>query len=155
MLAVVFIFVAIFTFAYESMEMQKPAAVPGSMNASGKGSIVRFSGRPGAVFNVEIANTPDERSYGLMNRTYLPPDSGMLFVFDDVANEAFWMKDTLIPLDMIFIDQTGRVLNVYENATPLSETPINSAGPCKFVLEINGGTCDKYGIRAGDQVLFE
>lgn len=99
---------------------------------------------------VEIADTQAAREQGLMNRTSMPQDHGMLFVFDYQANVSFWMKDTLIPLDMVFLDSNGRIVDIYKNATPLSEDIYRAKSPSKYVIELNGGYCDMYGIRTGD-----
>jgi uncharacterized protein len=99
---------------------------------------------------VEIADTEATREYGLMNRTSMPPDHGMLFIFDYQSNVSFWMKDTLIPLDMVFLDSNGRIGDIYKNATPLSETIYTAKIPSKYVVELNGGYCDVHGIKIGD-----
>jgi uncharacterized protein len=103
-------------------------------------------------FKVEMADTPDKRLRGLMYRTHLDPDKGMLFDFGDPEPVSFWMKNTLIPLDMIFITADGRVANVAANAIPGDLTPIDSAGAVTGVLEIPGGEAAKLGIKPGDVV---
>jgi len=104
-------------------------------------------------FEVEIAATEETRAHGLMGRDSLAPDAGMLFEFPESAVEAFWMKDTLIPLDMLFIDKTGRIVHIAERAVPYDETPISSVVPVTGVLELNGGTVDRLKIRDGDRVV--
>ena len=96
-------------------------------------------------YNVEVANTPREISQGLMFRTALAPDAGMLFVFDRDEDRYFWMENTLIPLDMIYISGDGRVVGVRENAVPRSREPITPPGPSKYVLEVNGDQCRQHG----------
>jgi uncharacterized protein len=103
-------------------------------------------------FEVEIAKDDASRARGLMDRRYMPADHGMLFEFDREAPEAFWMKDTYIPLDMIFISGAGVVTNIAANAEPLSERAIPSGPPCAAVLELNGGEAAKIGLRVGDKV---
>lgn len=103
-------------------------------------------------FSVEIADTPRARELGLMFRTTLSPDAGMLFDFHDSEPVAFWMKNTLIPLDMLFIRADGRIANIRAMATPGDLTPIPSAGPVQAVLELAGGTAARLGIKAGDRV---
>jgi len=103
-------------------------------------------------FEVEIAKDEAARAYGLMNRRYMESDHGMLFEFDRDAPQAFWMKDTYIPLDIIFISRTGVVTNVVANAEPLSERVIPSGPPCAAVLELNGGTAAAIGLRVGDKI---
>ena len=87
-----------------------------------------------------------------MNRRYMAADHGMLFEFPKDAQQAFWMKNTYIPLDMIFISRTGVVTNIVANAEPLSETIIPSGPPCAAVLELNGGMAAKIGLKVGDRV---
>ena len=103
-------------------------------------------------FEVEVVDTEATRERGLMYRTTLAPNAGMLFDFPEPRQEAFWMKNTYIPLDIIFIDQTGQILNIAKQATPLSLDEILSAGPVRGVLEIAGGRSDQLGIEAGDVV---
>lgn len=105
-------------------------------------------------FNVELAVTPAQRAYGLMYRMSLAPDAGMLFLFDREAPRAFWMKNTYLPLDIIFLDGKGRIVSIARNTTPLSETPIRSGAPAMGVLEVNAGTADRLGLADGDRVVF-
>lgn len=104
-------------------------------------------------FVVEIAATPADRQQGLMFRRELPAWSGMLFDFERPQPVAMWMKNTLIPLDMLFIDAGGKVVRVAENTEPLSLTSIPAPVPVLAVLELNGGTAARIGIRAGDRVV--
>ncbi len=103
---------------------------------------------------VEVVRTDEERARGLMFRNSLAPDAGMLFLFEEAGEHAFWMKNTLIPLDMIFIDDDGRVSGVVARATPGSLEP-RSGGRSRFVLEVNGGWAEAHGVGPGDQVRFE
>ncbi|HYB09553.1 MAG TPA: DUF192 domain-containing protein [Alphaproteobacteria bacterium] len=103
-------------------------------------------------FTVELANTPAEREMGLMFRSSLAPDAGMLFDFKEPQIVAFWMKNTLIPLDMLFIDKTGRIVRIVERAVPGSLTPISSGEPVLAVLEVNSGTASRLEIHTGDIV---
>jgi uncharacterized protein len=104
------------------------------------------------VFQVEMAVTPEEKEHGLMFRRELPEGQGMLFDFQFDQNVAFWMKNTYIPLDMLFIRADGRILRIAENTEPMSERNIPSGGPVRAVLEVIGGTAKKLGIAAGDRV---
>ena len=104
------------------------------------------------VFAVEMASTAAEQAKGLMFRRELPEGQGMLFDFHQEQPTSFWMKNTYIPLDMIFIRGDGRILRIAENTVPLSETLIPSGGPVRAVLEVNGGTAKKLGIAPGDRV---
>ena len=105
-----------------------------------------------ARFNVEIADDPAERSQGLMNRESLPASAGMLFIYEAPQPATFWMKDTLIPLDMIFLDATGKVTRVHENAVPLDLTGIDGGRDIAAVLEINGGLAHRLGIAEGTEL---
>jgi uncharacterized protein len=104
------------------------------------------------VFSVELANTDEQRARGLMFRKELPEGTGMLFDFEREADVSMWMKNTYIPLDMIFIKRDGRILRIAENTEPMSTTIIPSGGPALAVLEVIGGTAKKLGIAPGDRV---
>lgn len=103
-----------------------------------------------ARFSIELADEPDERAQGLMHRESLPSASGMLFVFERPQPAAFWMKNTLIPLDMIFTDRSGVITHIHENAIPHDETPIPGGQAVYAVLEVNGGMSRKLGLGVGD-----
>jgi uncharacterized protein len=104
------------------------------------------------AFTVEVQHTPEELARGLMNRPSLPADAGMLFDFGSDRPVSMWMKNTLIPLDMVFIDKDGRITGIAQRAVPYSLEVIPSPGPVRAVLEINGGVAEKLGIRTGDRV---
>jgi uncharacterized protein len=106
-------------------------------------------------FTIELALTPAEQEQGLMYRDSLAPDAGMLFVFPETQTAVFWMKNTRIPLDMLFIAATGRIADIHERAVPMSEANIESKVPVKAVLELNGGTVDRLKIRIGDLVRYK
>ncbi|MGL4234886.1 DUF192 domain-containing protein [Tabrizicola sp.] len=103
-------------------------------------------------FAVEVADDAEERARGLMFRTELAPASGMLFVYESPRRVGFWMKNTLIPLDMVFADATGTVTKVHSNAVPGDLTPIDGGEGVQFVLEINGGLAEKLGIGPGAEL---
>lgn len=104
-------------------------------------------------FTVEVADDDAERSRGLMFREEMARGAGMLFVFDPPRGVSFWMRNTLIPLDMIFADPTGTVVSVHSNAVPGDETPIPGGSDDIYtVLEINGGLAERYGIGPGTQM---
>jgi uncharacterized membrane protein (UPF0127 family) len=129
--------------AFVSMPRKEPAYGPAVEIVTEHGT---------STVQVEVANTPEMREQGLMNRPSLGPEAGMLFVFDDMNMRYFWMENTLIPLDMIFISADGTVVSVRENTTPLSRDLITSVAPCRFVLEVNGGYCREHGVSAGNKV---
>jgi uncharacterized protein len=119
------------------------------------GPTARIETRSGRVdVALEIAATPEARSRGLMYRQELADGHGMLFVFDEDANHEFWMKNTLIPLDMIFITVDGHVAGVRKNATPLSTAQISVGTPSRYVLEVPGGWAERRGVAVGDRVEF-
>lgn len=103
-------------------------------------------------FFVEIADNDAERERGLMFRKELAPDRGMLFDFHEPREVAFWMKNTLIPLDIVYIQPNGTVLSIARNTTPMSEAPIPSGGPILGVLELAGGRAQEIGLMPGDRV---
>ncbi len=112
---------------------------------------VSIKGGFGAIsFRVEIADDERERAVGLMNRETLPKLAGMLFVYQRPQPLAFWMRNTLIPLDMIFVEPTGRIAHIHANAVPHDETPIQGGDGLTHVLEIGGGLAAKFGISTGD-----
>jgi len=106
------------------------------------------------AFTVEVARTPDQQEHGLMERRALGADAGMLFPFDPPRPASFWMRNTLIPLDMIFIRPDGTIARVAANTVPLSETPVGVAEPMTAVLELRGGRAAELGIRPGDRVSW-
>ena len=110
------------------------------------------SGDKSHVFQVEVMKTPEGRAKGLMFRQHMADDRGMLFDFEREEPVAMWMRNTYIPLDMLFIRANGVVHRVHERAQPLDETTIPAGAPVRFVLELNGGTAAKLGIKAGDRI---
>ena len=113
--------------------------------------IVEAAGGP-VRFTVELADEPQETQTGMMFRQSIGELEGMLFDMGRPRTAIFWMRNTIIPLDIIFIDADGRILNIAANATPLSEEPLPSNGPARGVLEIGGGRATELGIEAGDLV---
>ena len=103
-------------------------------------------------FTVEVARTAEEQAMGLMYRNALAPDRGMIFPFDPPREASFWMRNTLIPLDMIFVRADGTIANIEANTVPYSEEPMRSAGRVAAVLEIAGGRSAELGIKPGDAV---
>ncbi len=111
------------------------------------------SGRSARV-RLEVARTEAEQSRGLMFRDHLDADAGMLFVFESTADHSFWMKNTYIPLDMIFLDGSGDIVGIVEDAEPQSLEP-RSGGESRYVIEVNGGWSAAHGLRPGDHVRLE
>ncbi len=105
-----------------------------------------------ATFSVELADSPEERARGLMFREQMASGAGMIFVYESPGPVAFWMKNTLIPLDMIFVDAAGQVTRVHHKAVPGDLTPIDGGDGVLVVLEINAGLAARLGIGPGDQM---
>jgi uncharacterized protein len=104
-------------------------------------------------FKVELAETPAQMMQGLMFRTSLAPDAGMLFDYRRPTPATMWMRNTFIPLDMLFVDERGRIVNIHERAVPRSDDVIAAAEPVRAVIELNGGTAARLGIEPGDRVV--
>lgn len=120
------------------------ACTPGQIELAGEQGVVRF--------DVDVADSFSERGRGLMFVREMPDDYGMLFIYGVTRPVSFWMKNTYIPLDMIFIDRRGVVQKVHANAVPHDTTSISSDVPIRSVLEINGGLAEKMGIGPGTLV---
>ena len=103
-------------------------------------------------FRVEVADDPQERNQGLMFRESMPRFAGMLFVYPEPDRVAFWMKNTLIPLDMLFLDASGTVVKIHAGAVPLDLTPIHGGNAIQYVLEVNAGLADDLGMSVGAQL---
>jgi uncharacterized protein len=138
--------VALFVFACFALS----SPISASAQALDKLEIVTATGVH--AFSVELARNDAEREKGLMYRRFMPPDCGMLFDFKREEPVTFWMKNTYIPLDMIFISRAGTVTAVAANAEPLSEQLIPSGGPCYGVLEVNAGIAATIGLKPGDKI---
>jgi uncharacterized protein len=126
---------------------------PAPVKAAGRDTIEIVTGSGVHAFSVELATTDAERERGLMYRKELPEGHGMLFDFMQDQPVSFWMRNTYISLDMIFIRGDGRILRIAENATPQSDALIPSGGPVRAVLEVIAGTARKFGIKPGDRVV--
>jgi uncharacterized membrane protein (UPF0127 family) len=127
----------------EPTPVSTPAAAPGP----------RIALPSGAVYRLELALTPEDQAQGLMFRENLPEKTGMLFVFPESAPHHFWMKNTMIPLDMIWMDDAGRVVFISANTPPCTADPCPTYGPnapARRVLEIAGGAAAKEGVRVGE-----
>lgn len=134
---------------------RSPAAPAGSTPGATSAPRVVLHGTRAVPVRVEIARSDSERERGLMYRNHLDPDAGMLFIFERDAPLTFWMKNTFIPLDMIFIDHDRHVVGIVENAVPETETPRRVQGDSRYVLEVGGGLTRQWGIERGSAVDFE
>ncbi|MDD9937685.1 MAG: DUF192 domain-containing protein [Myxococcales bacterium] len=112
-------------------------------------------GREPIPVRVEVARSPEERRQGLMFRKHLDEDAGMFFIFERPSALSFWMRNTYIPLDIMFIDSELRVVGIVENAEPETDTSRRVPGLSQYVLEVNGGFSQKHGIEAGTQLKLE
>ncbi len=112
------------------------------------------NGKRLASVKVEIADTPSERELGLMYRQHLDENAGMIFIFPSASHLTFWMKNTEIPLDMIFANANGKIVGIVENAIPFSEESIGVDGNSLYVLETNGGFAKRHHLQAGDILKF-
>ena len=134
----------------------QPAATPVALERSAAGLdqlvLTIVSGGKTHRFTVEVARSLEQQQTGMMNRNSLAPDRGMIFPYDQPKSVAFWMKNTLIPLDLIFISPGGKILRIEDSAVPYSLDQIPSGGPIEAVLELAGGRSAELGLQPGDQV---
>tara|TARA_A200000113_G_scaffold172247_1_gene157190 strand:- start:1034 stop:1519 length:486 start_codon:yes stop_codon:yes gene_type:complete len=117
-------------------------------------SILNDENKTLAEFKIEIADSPYERQTGLMYRDSLDEQHGMLFIFENSELRGFYMKNTLIPLDLIFIDENYEIVHIYSKATPYETASISSQLPAKYVFEINGGLSEQIGIQKGMKIKY-
>jgi len=104
--------------------------------------------------DIEIADNAPERMQGLMYRKSMDENIGMLFVFQEYEQQGFFMRNTIIPLDIIFLDSSKQIIKIHKNTVPFSETTLPSGKPSKYVVEVNAGYTDKYSIRERDKIKF-
>ena len=123
-------------------------------NAQPKVTITTKQGR-NVAFQVEVADSPAKREIGLQYRRNLGPDRGMIFLFPEESQQTFWMKNTPIPLDMIFISRDMKIVGIVEQTVPFSLDSHSVGTPSQYVLEINGGLAKRHGIQAGNRVRFD
>ena len=116
--------------------------------------VIETAGGVTHSFAVEVATTPDQRARGLMERTELAPDAGMIFDFGMEREVMMWMKNTPLPLDMLFIAEDGEIATIAAETEPYSEAVISSGAAVRYVLEINGGRAGELGIEAGDRLVL-
>jgi uncharacterized membrane protein (UPF0127 family) len=122
--------------------------------ATGTGTLVLKTVTGDHNFNIEVATTKEEQALGLMFRRSLPDNAGMLFIYQPPQPAVMWMKNTLIPLDMVFIAPDATVLRIETHAEPFSTKVIPSGGEISAVLELNAGQADKIGLKRGDKVVY-
>lgn len=105
--------------------------------------------------DIEVAKTEEETSRGMMFRRNVPDSTGMLFIMPVERPQSFFMKNTLISLDILYVSSDQKIVDIYKNAIPKSEESLPSQAPAKYVVEVVGGFCDQYGVKIGDYVTFE
>ncbi|MEM9820194.1 MAG: DUF192 domain-containing protein [Bacteroidota bacterium] len=108
-----------------------------------------------AAIDIEVAQSEYERAQGLMHRRYMAQNQGMLFIMDQMETQSFYMRNTHIPLDILYVDDQKKIVSIQKNTVPLSEESLFSTGPALYVVEVNAGYCDQYGIAPGDLIAFE
>lgn len=116
--------------------------------------IGKSSKEPIKKIDIEVAENDDERMQGLMYRRSMDDSRGMLFIFQQEEPQSFWMKNTVIPLDIIYVNSKMEIVKIFKNTVPFSEKSLPSEKPATYVVEVNGGYTDKYGIREGDLISF-
>ena len=143
------IFLAVFLICFGTF-----VAYAGSLTKNWSLLPVSFSGSDASTFHLEIASTPAERQKGLMYVKELAPDKGMMFIFPEESKRSFWMKNTYIALDMLFVDAQKKVLGILENVPVLNEEPRSVEGNSMFVIELAAGAAKAHGIKPGSSVTF-
>lgn len=154
------VFCVLFLFVWFYLSMASPAgaaepALPSANSVTFEKSTIQLRSRYGSTYHVtvEVASSPEQLAQGLMHRTELPAGTGMLFVYKLPRKVAMWMKNTPIPLDMLFASRTGTFFHIAENTTPMSEDLIIGPGAAAYVLELPAGTVKKLGIQVGDRLV--
>jgi uncharacterized protein len=107
------------------------------------------------TIDIEKADNDMERQFGMMYRKSMPDTEGMLFLFDKAGPQSFWMRNTYISLDIMFVDAENRILNIHHNTRPQSDNSLPSTGDAQFVVEVPGGFSDKYGVKPGDKIQWQ
>jgi len=149
------IFASIFACKNDKHEPQKNKNTEIKFSKEGNIKITDSTGTEKAAFDLEFATTDYERETGLMYRKQMKDNQAMIFIFEDAQPRYFYMKNTYIPLDIIFISPDSTVVNIAKNAKVLDETVLPSKAPAQFVLEIKAGLSDKYGIKKGDKLKWQ
>ncbi len=140
---------------------KKTANDAASINAAsmftkqGELTFTKKDGKPIISIDIEFADDDNKREIGLMGRPVMDEHQGMLFIFEEEFMASFWMKNTIIPLDMIFINKIGEVVTICKNTTPFSEQTYSATAPTLLVLEVNAGFTDKFGIKEGDRISWK
>lgn len=134
---------------------EKPTTLAPKFTKQGEVTFYSQQGTPIITIDVEIADTDEKRELGLMGRPTLGERQGMLFLFDREHIASFWMKNTILPLDMIFINSYGTIVTIHENTTPFSEQTYTATAPTMYVVEVNAGFVARHSIRVGDRITWQ
>lgn len=146
-------FIASFSNESNPAEMPAPAAPTPVFNKEGEVTFLK-KGQPFKKIEVEIAENEAERNKGLMFRSYLPDSVGMLFIFEQPGDHSFWMKNTSIPLDIIYVGPDKKIVSIAQNTQPYSEESIPTYGLVQYVVEVNAGFTKQNNIQSGDAISF-
>ncbi|NJL12724.1 MAG: DUF192 domain-containing protein [Microscillaceae bacterium] len=130
-----------------------PVAAPPSFSSEGELYFLRGQDTLQKI-QIEIADNENEKSQGLMNRPQLPAQGGMLFVFEEEAERQFWMRNTLISLDILYLNAAKEIVHIAAYTQPESDAPIPSQKPAQYVVEVNAGFCESHQIKPGDKIAF-
>lgn len=139
----------------DNAEDEKIETEPIVFTKEGELALTEASGDTIKQIDIEIADNPYERETGLMYRESMEEDQGMLFLYEEEAQRYFYMKNTYIPLDLIFFSSDSTAVSFQENAQPMDETTLPSNEPAQFILEVNAGLVDKWGLEVGDKMTFK
>ena len=146
---------AVFLIAGEFFAAQDRAFCESPKPEQGDLQFLRKDGSAAVSITIEIADTPEARIRGLMERWSLPDFHGMLFIFDNPEVQRFWMHNTPLSLDMIFVDENRRILNIAESTTPMSKQTYGSRGPAQYVVEVKAGFSKRHGIEEGMRIQWQ
>ncbi|MCX7985233.1 MAG: DUF192 domain-containing protein [Bacteroidetes bacterium] len=147
--------VALILSLYKYKQSEKVVVHVPYFQKQGEVTFYTSENKPLVTIDVEIADTDEKRELGLMGRPTLGEKEGMLFIFEREHLASFWMKNTMIPLDMVFINAQGVIVTIHENTTPFSEQSYTATAPTQYVVEVNAGFTSRHSIRVGDKVTWQ
>jgi uncharacterized protein len=152
---VVLIALAIIFMSKKTPQDTSPASITPSFKKQGELIIQRSGDQSMITIDIEIADDEAKREVGLMGRSVMEERQGMLFVFNEEQYASFWMRNTILSLDMIFVNKQRQIITIHKNTKPFSEDSYPAAGLTLYVLEVNAGFTDKYGIKEGDMISWK
>ena len=141
--------------AQRSTSIKQEAPLPPVFKKEGELQFIKMAEQDTININIEVAQTEEEISQGLMYRTSLGKQEGMLFIFEQSEMRSFWMKNTYIPLDILFVTSDYEIITIGHNTEPFSQASVTSTAEAQYVVEVNAGFCDKNGIKEGDNIAFQ